>query len=41
MPILLWIAFWSSLMGTATCFGEVPRPVRAAVPKRRNLSSGD
>ncbi len=41
MPVLLWVAFWSSLMGTAASFGEVPRPVRVAVPKRRKLSSGD
>jgi hypothetical protein len=51
MPVLLWVAFWSSLMGTAACLGEV-RPARAvvskqatvskqAVPKQRDLSSGD
>jgi hypothetical protein len=27
MPILLWVAFWSSLMATATCFGEMSRPI--------------
>jgi len=27
MPALLWIAFWSSLMAAATCFGEIPRAV--------------
>ncbi len=43
MPVLLWVAFWSSLMGSAACFGEVPRaaPVKSAVPKQRDLSSGD
>jgi hypothetical protein len=41
MPVLLWVAFWSSLMGSAACFGEVPRPVPAAVPKQRDLSSRD
>jgi hypothetical protein len=25
MPVLLWVAFWSSLMATATCFGEMSR----------------
>jgi len=25
MPALLWVAFWSSLMATATCFGEMSR----------------
>jgi hypothetical protein len=27
MPALLWVAFWSSLMATATCFGEMSRAV--------------
>jgi hypothetical protein len=25
MPALLWVAFWSSLMATATHFGEMSR----------------
>jgi hypothetical protein len=25
MPALLWVAFWSSLMATAACFGEMSR----------------
>ena len=43
MPVLLWVAFWSSLMGTAACLGEGrrPAPVKSAVPKQRDLSSGD
>ncbi len=33
MPILLWVAFWSSMMAaTTTCFGEMPQPV--AAPKK-------
>jgi hypothetical protein len=36
MPALLWVAFWSSMMAAATCFGEVPRPIRAEPPKRRD-----
>jgi hypothetical protein len=41
MPALLWVAFWSSMLATAACFGEVPRPIPVKAPKRRELSSGD
>ncbi len=45
MPVLLWVAFWSSLMGTAACWGEAPRPIRVAALKtsdeKRDLSSDD
>jgi hypothetical protein len=27
MPALLWVVFWSSLMATAACFGEMSRVV--------------
>ena len=27
MPALLWVAFWSSLMATAACLGEMSRAV--------------
>jgi hypothetical protein len=28
MPVMLWVAFWSSMMATtAACFGEAPRPI--------------
>ena len=27
VPALLWVAFWSSLMATAACFGEMSRAV--------------
>ena len=27
MPALLWVAFWSSLMATAACSGEMSRAV--------------
>ena len=27
MPALLWVAFWSSLMATAACFGEMSRDI--------------
>jgi hypothetical protein len=34
MPALLWVAFWSSLMATAACFGEMSRAV--SVDKRND-----
>jgi hypothetical protein len=36
MPALLWVAFWSSMMATAACLGEVP-----TAPKKDDSSSGD
>ena len=44
MPVLLWVAFWSLMMGGTACFGETPRPARAPAPKTlkaRDLSGGD
>lgn len=41
MPALLWVAFWSSMMATATCFGEVPRPIPVETPEERELSDAD
>jgi hypothetical protein len=41
MPTLLWVAFWSSLMGTAACWGEGCRPVRVETPKKRALPEKD
>jgi hypothetical protein len=41
MPALLWVAFWSSMMATAACFGEASRPTRAEQPEKTNLSRGD
>ncbi|MFY9770658.1 MAG: hypothetical protein WBG18_16400 [Xanthobacteraceae bacterium] len=38
MPALLWVAFWSSLMATAACFGEMSRAV--SLDKREGGSSG-
>jgi hypothetical protein len=37
MPALLWVAFWSSLMATAACFGEMSRAV--SLDKREGGSS--
>jgi hypothetical protein len=34
MPALLWVAFWSSLMATAACFGEMSRDL--SVDKRND-----
>jgi hypothetical protein len=28
MPTLMWIAFWSCMMGAATCWGEAIEPTR-------------
>ncbi len=38
MPALLWVAFWSSMMAAAACFGDEPRPVDlpADPPKQRD-----
>ena len=33
MPALLWVAFWSWMMGSAACIGTTPIPVR--VKERR------
>jgi len=44
MPALLWVAFWSLMMGGTACFGETPRPARPPAPKTlktRDLSGGD
>lgn len=29
MPVLLWVAFWSSIMGSAACWGDARRPLKA------------
>lgn len=28
MPALIWVAFWSSMMGAATCWREAVLPTR-------------
>jgi hypothetical protein len=33
MPVLLWVTFWSTMMGAAVCFGDVSRPIPAKPPK--------
>jgi hypothetical protein len=38
MPALLWVVFWSSMMASAACFGELPKP---AAPKDSEAASGD
>jgi hypothetical protein len=38
MPALLWVAFWSSMMATAACFGEPPKPI---APKQDDSSRDD
>jgi hypothetical protein len=39
MPALLWVVFWSSLMATAACFGEMSRAV--SLDKRGDTDSPD
>jgi len=38
MPAMLWVAFWSSLMATATCFGEMSRQPPIDKSDRRDQS---
>jgi hypothetical protein len=38
MPALLWVAFWSSMMATAACLGEMPKPI---APKKEDPSRAD
>jgi hypothetical protein len=38
MPVLLWVVFWSSMMASAACFGELPEP---ATPKDSEAARGD
>jgi hypothetical protein len=35
MPVLLWVTFWSMIMGAATCLGDVSQ-IRAKPPERRD-----
>ena len=30
MPALLWVLFWSSMMASAACLGELPAPPKDA-----------
>jgi hypothetical protein len=36
MPALMWIAFWSSLMGVASGWQETALPVRVQAKDRRD-----
>jgi len=36
MPILLWVVFWSSMMGSAACLGETSKPIPVKIPRRRD-----
>jgi len=38
MPALLWLAFWSSLMATAACVGEMSRQLSINKYDRRDQS---
>ena len=41
MPALLWVAFWSSLMATAACFGEMSRAVSIDKRDRTDAPRGN
>jgi hypothetical protein len=34
MPVLLWVAFWSSLMASAACFDDAMPPIPVKKRKR-------
>jgi hypothetical protein len=38
MPALLWVAFWSCMMGSAACLGEVRRPIGVKAQERGTQS---
>jgi hypothetical protein len=37
MPALMWVAFWSWMMGSAACWGETSRPIPVKVQDLRDL----
>jgi hypothetical protein len=39
MPALLWIAFWSSIMGVAACWEDALQPIQTDTPDKRDLPS--
>ncbi|MFZ0527858.1 MAG: hypothetical protein WBF24_08980 [Xanthobacteraceae bacterium] len=41
MPVMLWVALWSSMMGAAACWSGAPGAIPAKTPKRRELASGE
>ncbi len=36
MPVLMWVAFWSSLLGVTSGWQETVLPVRIGVKDRRD-----
>ena len=38
MPALLWVVFWSSMMASAACLGELPNP---AAPEHNEAADAD
>jgi hypothetical protein len=38
MPALLWVVFWSSMMASAACLGELPEPT---APKDSEAAGSD
>ena len=39
MPALMWVTFWSCLMGSAACWGEVPRAPAEKQPRTQPKES--
>jgi hypothetical protein len=39
MPVLLWIAFWSNLMGITAGWQETASPIRLRAKDRRDRSA--
>ncbi len=39
MPILMWIAFWSNVMGIAAGWQETASPIRVRAKDRRDRST--
>ncbi len=41
MPALLWVAFWSCMMGSAACFGDAPKADAPEASKMREKAGRD
>jgi hypothetical protein len=41
MPALIWVAFWSCMMGAATCWQQPALAPRVAKPNRRDPNRRD
>jgi hypothetical protein len=41
MPALLWVAFWSSMMGAAACWDDAHRPMQTDTTDKRDPPGGN